>query len=209
MPLSRKSSVRFGITAAVLALMLLLAGCGLGSSDKVKTVVVGNDRVSRADVKAAVTDLSGDWYGWWRMYSTSGDWAHMYGYWWDCCAEIKDGRMLLWDEDLPKDNFLAEAELSIHGDDIRCKSGSFLDRELKSGSWEITLSEDDCGTLMTISGKYDAVGKGGFSCRIFLRPWGSKWPEDDEDKLPYYYTDWYLPLIEEGKDMPDVIGGKG
>ena len=52
------------------------------------------------------------------------------------------------------------------------------------------------------------VGKGGFSYEIYLRPWGSKWPEDDEDKLPYYYNDWYLPLIEAGKDMPDTIGGK-
>lgn len=208
MPLLHKSSVRFRITAAVLALVLLLAGCGKGDSDKVKTVVVENDRISRAEAKAAATDLSGDWYGWWRMYSTSGDWAHMYGYWWDCCAEINDGSMLLWDEDLPKDNFLAEAELSIHNKDIRCTGGSFLDRKLKSSSWDITLSEDDCGTLMTISGEYDAVGKGGFSYKIYLRPWGSKWPEDDKDKLPYYYNDWYLPLIEAGNDMPDVIGGK-
>ncbi len=208
MPLLQKSSVRFRITAAVLALVLLLAGCGKGDSDKVKTVVVENDRISRAEAKAAATDLSGDWYGWWRMYSTSGDWAHMYGYWWDCCAEINDGSMLLWDEDLPKDNFLAEAELSIHNKDIRCTGGSFLDRKLKSSSWDITVSEDDCGTLMTISGEYDAVGKGGFSYKIYLRPWGSKWPEDDKDKLPYYYNDWYLPLIEAGNDMPDVIGGK-
>ena len=116
--------------------------------------------------------------------------------------------MLLWDEDMPKDNFLAEAELSIHGSDIRCMGGSFLDRKLKNGNWDLALSEDDCGALMIISGKYDAVGDGGFSYEIFLRPWGSKWPEDDEDKLPYYYKDWYLPLIEAGKDMPDVIGGK-
>ena len=202
MPLPRKASVRFRIAAAVLALMLL-TGCGQGSTDKVKTVVVENDRLS-----SAAADISGDWYGWWRMYDTSGDWAHMYGCWWDCCAEIEDGRMLLWDEDLPKDNFLAEAELSIRGSDIRCESGSILDRELKSGSWDITLSEDSCGTLMTVSGKYDAVGDGSFSYEIYLRPWGSKWPEDDEDKLPYYYKDWYLPLIEAGKNMPDVIGGK-
>ena len=208
MPLLRKGSVRVLLIAAAVLLALTLAGCGQGDSDKVKTVVVENDRLSRAEAKIAATDLSGDWYGWWRMYDTSGDWAHMYGYWWDCCAEVKDGRMLLWDEDLPKDNYLAKAELSIRGGDIRCLGGSFLDRKLKSGSWDITLSEDSCGTLMTISGKYDAVGKGGFSYEIYLRPWGSKWPEDDEDKLPYYYNDWYLPLIEAGKDMPDTIGGK-
>ena len=204
----RKCSVRLRMAAAVLALMLLLAGCGKGDPDTVKTVVVENGSIDRTAAKTAVTDLSGDWYGWWRMYSTSGDWAHMYGYWWDCCAEIKDGCILLWDEDLPKDNFLAKAELSTRGGDIRCLSGSFLDRKLKSGSWDITLSEDGCGTLMTVSGEYDAVGDGGFSYEIYLRPWGSKWPEDDKYKLPYYYKDWYLPLIEAGKDMPDVIGSK-
>ena len=202
MPLPRKASVRFRIAAAVLALMLL-TGCGQGSTDKVKTVVVENDRLS-----SAAADISGDWYCWWRMYGTSGDWAQMDGCWWDCCAEIEDRRMLLWDEDLPRDNFLAEAELSTRGGDIRCLGGSFLDRKLKSGSWDITLSEDSCGTLMTVSGKYDAVRDGSFSYEIFLRPWGSKWPEDDEDKLPYYYKDWYLPLIEAGRDMPDIIGGK-
>ncbi len=202
MPLPRKASVRFRIAAAVLALMLL-TGCGQGSTDKVKTVVVENDRLS-----SAAADISGDWYGWWRMYGTSGDWAQMDGCWWDCCAEIEDRRMLLWDEDLPRDNFLAEAELSMRGGDIRCLGGSFLDRKLKSGSWDITLSEDSCGTLMTVSGKYDAVRDGSFSYEIFLRPWGSKWPEDDEDKLPYYYKDWYLPLIEAGRDMPDIIGGE-
>ena len=88
MPLPRKASMRFRIAAAVLALSLLLAGCGKGSSDKVKTVVIENGNVSRT----AAADISGDWYGWWRMYGTSGEWAQMDGCWWDCCAEIKNGR---------------------------------------------------------------------------------------------------------------------
>ena len=79
--------MRFRIAAAVLALSLLLAGCGKGSSDKVKTVVIENGNVSRT----AAADISGDWSGWWRMYGTSGEWAQMDGCWWDCCAEIKNG----------------------------------------------------------------------------------------------------------------------
>lgn len=59
-----------------------------------------------------------------------------------------------------RNNYLAKAELSTRGGDIRCLSGSFLDRKLKSGSWDISLSEDGCGKLMTVSGKYDAVGDG-------------------------------------------------
>lgn len=27
-----------------------------------------------------------------------------------------------------------------------------------------------------------------------------------EEDLPYYYYDWYLPLIESGESMPDSIG---
>ena len=45
---------------------------------------------------------------------------------------------------------------------------------------------------------------------IYLRPWGESWEDvraDDEELLPYYYDDWYLPLIETGASMPEVIGG--
>ena len=28
----------------------------------------------------------------------------------------------------------------------------------------------------------------------------------EEDTYPYRYTDWYLPLIDAGKSMPDAIG---
>lgn len=208
MSLPRKSSEHFLRIAASVLLTLSLAGCAGGSSDTVKTVVIENDRSSAPAATTAGTDIDGDWYGWWRMYSTSGDWARMYNYWWDCCAEIKDGHMLLWDEDMPKDTFLSEAELSVRGRDISCVGGTFLDGELDSSSWDLTLSEDSCGAFMTVSGKYTAVGRGGFSYEIYLRPWGSKWPEDDKNKLPYYYKDWYLPLIDAGEDMPDIIGSK-
>lgn len=30
---------------------------------------------------------------------------------------------------------------------------------------------------------------------------------DDETRLPYFYDDWYLPLIEAGASMPNAIGG--
>ena len=28
-----------------------------------------------------------------------------------------------------------------------------------------------------------------------------------ETRLPYFYDDWYLPLIEAGASMPNAIGG--
>ena len=42
---------------------------------------------------------------------------------------------------------------------------------------------------------------------IYLRPWGSKWP-GSADEQPFYYGSWYLPMIEKGETMPDVIGNK-
>ena len=30
---------------------------------------------------------------------------------------------------------------------------------------------------------------------------------DNESLLPYFYDDWYLPLIESGASVPNVIGG--
>ncbi len=31
---------------------------------------------------------------------------------------------------------------------------------------------------------------------------------DYPDDIPYYYDDWYLPLVEAGSAMPDAIGGE-
>ena len=45
-----------------------------------------------------------------------------------------------------------------------------------------------------------------FTYDIFLRPWGTSWDDAKAEDLPYYYHDWYLPLIEAGEPMPDSIG---
>ena len=155
------------------------------------------------------TPLPRDWYGWWKMDRCSGDWAKMYGYYWDCCAEIEEEggvlRLLLWDEDLPKEKALALARLSERDGELRCTEGSFLDRELTAEDWDISRGEDACGINWKIEGYYKAVGKGGFHYEIYLRPWGSRWP-GSEDEKPYYYANWYLPLIEADQPMPEEIG---
>ena len=143
------------------------------------------------------------------MDHTSGDWAKAYGYHWDCCAEIRersDGTysLLLWDEDLPKDNPLASAVIRA-GEDCAIESWTFLDRELDAAGWEIECTRDAGGTLLTIRGEYEALGKGGFRCTVFLRPWGVRWPGSAEER-PFSYETWYLPLIEADSPMPDKIG---
>ena len=81
-----------------------------------------------------------------------------------------------------------------------------LDAAGQPESWELAVTEDKGGTLLTISGRYEAVeSEGGFSFEIFLRPWGELWPGKDNE-IPYYYEDWYLPLIRAGSAMPDTVG---
>ena len=198
------------ILAAVLALLLLLAGCG--REEQKKTVVTLEASPAPSASARPVESFAGDWYGWWRMKNTSGDWAHMYGYYWDCLAEIReteDGglHLLLWDEDMAKDDWLSQASLVLDYGEPQLKEGDFLDRTLSAGDWNMRVSQDANGTLLTIKGKYDAVGKGGFSYEINLRPWGSLW-EVPKDEQPYYYEDWYLPLIEAGEGMPDALPEK-
>lgn len=197
-------------------LLLCLAGCGKGSVTD-KTVVILESVPTPAPTAetapapgGAVSDT--DWYGWWKMDRCKGDWAHMYGYYWDCCAvmdELGDGalNMLLWDEDMPRGNCLSEARLERSGGVLQCAGGSFLDRELNSTDWKLSETEDACGRLLTIEGEYEAVGKGGFHYVIYLRPWGCRWP-GSADEQPYYYESWYLPLVDAGMPMPDVIGNK-
>ena len=204
---------------ALLLLVCLLCACGkMRTSDK--TVVVLREapiptatqtppQPSASAPPAPAVSRTADWYGWWRMFNCSGDWSHMYGYYWDCCAEIREEdeslRLQLWDEDVSRYVGLASARLREDNGVLKCTAGGFLDRELRPADWTITATEDTCGKLLHIEGKYEAVGKGGFQYEIFLRPWGSRWP-GDEDERPYYYESWYLPLVEGGAKMPDEIG---
>ncbi len=212
------------MAAACLLLALLagvLTGCGGKEADEHKTVIHAIAKTpesgqSDAPEKSAETDaldaLTGDWYGWWKMVNTEGDWARMDGYWWDCCAEAEeDGaelRLLLWDEDLPKETLLGTLRIGTGKDgQLRCSGGDFLDAVMEEDGCEIKFEQDGGEKFLTITGHYDAVEKiGSFDYSIFLRPWGQRWEDEDEDELPYYYESWYLPLIEDGKEMPDEIG---
>ena len=58
--------------------------------------------------------------------------------------------------------------------------------------------------MICIDGWYED-GDDEYHYEIYLRPWGLYWDDAGEDFLPYSYTDWYLPMIEAGKSMPDSI----
>ena len=194
----------------LLVLSLLLAGCAV-REEKTSTSVTltEHDFVKTALPTPDVEPLTGDWYGWWHMTETSGDWARMDGYWWDCCAHAEGEDVLtlaLWDENFPKEQGLGNVVILQNGETLRTVAGDFLDRSLTADEQELLVTSDEAGRMLTIRGRYPAVNsEGGFRYEIRLRPWGSRWT-DGEDK-PYYYEDWYLLLIEAGKSMPDELGG--
>ena len=200
-----------------LALLVSLPGCGRDAQKKTRVTLESSPKPSEetqlpAEEASLPERFAGDWYGWWRMQNTRGDWAHMYGYYWDCLCQIRETEegglsLLLWDEDMTKDDWLAQAALVLDYGEPQLKEGRFLDRALAAEDWDMRVTRDENGTLLTIRGKYEAVGKGGFSYEIELRPWGSRW-DVPADEQPYYYTDWYLPLIEAGEGMPDALPEK-
>ena len=206
--------MRRAITTALCALVLcaLLAGCGRAEREKTTLVTeaAAPPETAVTEAPAEKASLAASWYGWWRMDHTSGDWAHMYGYWWDCAAWVTETApgeysLSLRDEDTLEGKTALWLSLRETDGALVCTEGRLLDRDLPDENLEILLSEDAFGPLLTLRGRYTAVmSKGAFSYEFFLRPWGSRWPEK-EDALPGHYRDWYLPLVEAGEDMPPEL----
>ena len=164
---------------------------------------------------------NGDWYGWWTVTGGDGAYASWSNQWWDCCANISigadyTGHVILWDEDLPQDNAISEAGVTLnsagtgeHGT-LFSEDGYFLDGELAHADWIVDPGLADYDNLISIDGWYEDAD-GGFHYAMYLRPWGTSWDDiaaDSPDSLPYYYESWYLPLVEAGKSMPDTLGGE-
>lgn len=205
---------------AVLGLLGVLLACaflaGCGGAKREKTTLAAENTALSEDAETAeeasekVFSLPETWYGWWHIDHTSGDWAHMYGYWWDCAAWLSETApgeysLSLRDEDTLEGKTAAWVSLKAAESGLVCTEGRLLDGALPGDSFEALLTEDDFGPLLTLRGSYTAVkSKGAFSYEFFLRPWGSRWPEE-KDALPLHYRDWYLPLVEAGKAMPPEL----
>ena len=162
---------------------------------------------------------NGDWYGWWMMTGCSGYYEEedMEGQWWDVCGTIDIGEdgvgtIILWDEDYTKAEPMASAavSLSVEGTTeygtVMSEGGWFTDVALEHADWIIDPGLVDYTDLIHIEGSYEN-GEDAFNYDIYLRPWGTYWFDMDDADLPYYYDDWYLPLIDAGEAMPDEIGG--
>ena len=168
---------------------------------------------------------NGDWYGWWIITGADGGYESSNNNWWDCCAQISigtdyTGSVIIWDENMPKDNAFSEASVSLNSagtgeyGTLTSEDGYFLNGELTHAEWIVDPGIMDYDDLLCIDGDgwyedWFGDGDGSFHYSIYLRPWGTLWDDiaaDDPDGLPYYYESWYLPLVNAGKAMPDTLG---
>lgn len=163
-----------------------------------------------------------DWYGWWAVYDCTGSYEEWEGYWWDTGARFEinysgHGTVNIWDEDLPDHNDgVASVEVQLDTSsasqygDLRSLDGWFMDSFISENDLTIYPEQSLYENMVTIEGTY-TTSDGSYSYLFVLRPWGTVWDDveaDSPDDLPYYYYDWYLPLIEDGKPMPDTTIGQ-
>ena len=168
---------------------------------------------------------NGAWYGWWTMTGCSGAYESMSGQWWDACAVIDigsdyTGTVTIRDEDYSRADPMLQASVTLnsagvgeHGT-VMSESGYFTNLPLEHADWIIDPAINsrfpDVENMICIEGWYED-GDDEFYYEVYLRPWGQLWDDfaaDYPDDIPYYYDDWYLPLVESGSSMPDVVGGE-
>lgn len=167
---------------------------------------------------------NGDWYGWWTVSGADGAYADWSGRRWECCANFSigadyTGTEIIWDEDLPKDNAVSEAAVTLnaagtgeHGT-LYSEEGYFMDGDLAHADWIVDPALITYDALMNydnmicIDAWYE-VEDGGYKYNIYLRPWGMTWDDVAPENRPASYDTWYLPLIEAGLGAPDTVGGE-
>ena len=170
---------------------------------------------SAASDDALLDWWNGEWYGWWMMTGCTGSYESMEGQWWDVCGIIDigadyTGTVTLWDEDYKKDNPMVSAMVSLstagtgENGTMTSEGGWFTDVALEHADWIVDPGLVERDNMIYIDGWYEN-GDDGYYYEIYLRPWGLHWDDAGEDYLPYLYDDWYLPLIDAGKSMPDSI----
>ena len=146
----------------------------------------------------------GDWYGWWKIEDSTGS---MPVTWYDCCAsfeERSDGTvgLILWDEDGSRKEPISEITFKVsEGGALMSLNGYFAYMEICKG--DLMISEPDHAILLSEI-PHRANGEF-FYATVYLRPWGDHWEKMADEQRPFYYDDWYLPLIERNESMPDQI----
>ena len=209
---------------AALALIAALSACGgpapanpdAGSAaapDSGNTAMNSNEGNTVAPL--SMDDYIGGWYGWWAIFEPTGDVDSLQdGDWFDCCADIEPydeeiATMTIWDEYSSRSEPIAILDLYIDEDGTAYSLGtsSFMDDVLDNGELAFSLNDATYDDMLYIEGQYES-DTASFKYMFILRPWGCLWDDieaDSPEDLPYGYYDWYLPLLETGSDVPDVI----
>ncbi len=193
------------ILTLVLALLMVfsLTACGGDDTDK------GKDEAGTADAEQ-LKYWNGYWYGWWIGGDATGEYDYMQDAYFDCCASVEldkngEGSFTIWDEALPKSAPVAIAKVKMTSDGaggsiLEQTGGEIMRTDLKNGAWEFVISSE-YDHMIKIIGNY-LTEEGSFGYVFFLRPWGMKWDDVPADEAPYYYENWYLPLLEDGVTVP-------
>lgn len=156
-----------------------------------------------------IGELSQDYYGWWQIKNPT---AEMPETWIDCFAriEFRDGqpRFIIWDEDGSAAEPMGKAVLEQKNGVFTNTDGSFWYSKLEPGQWELTTDGGKFEDVLSLKGTAQDRNGESFEYSVFLRPWGRVWDDVEAERpkyLPYHYEDWYLPLIEANKPMPDSM----
>ena len=147
---------------ALVLLCLLLSGCGEKSTE---IKISEPEEASAAATKPV--ELDGEYKGRWEMFNCSGDWLDFESYSWDCWAEISDGKLLVWDVDIPKDIGLASLELEEEVEGCKVAGGRFMDIESGFESWRVELEQGE-SVKLTLRGRYEGNAEGSYSFAMYL-----------------------------------------
>ena len=179
-----------------------------GSENLDSEPVTGDD--SEQTELTGIQAWSGDYYGYWvidSVWANVTDWVEE-GNYWDTCATLElnedgTGTLIIWDEDFTKDEPLAQMGITASETGgvgrFVCEDGDFLGLPLAHADWLWYTDATEYGDMFVINGQFDD-GEDDFWYEIYLRPWGTDWSDvaANGEPIPYYYDDWYVPLVNSG-----------
>ncbi len=169
----------------------------------------------------------GDWYGWWVIWTGNGEYSDMENDAWDAYAHIDvnadyTGTVTLWDVNSSRDEPIAIVDVTFKqgvGENgcMVSESGWFFDYEVQHADWNLDVAASMVrmfdNMIAIDSNYYDPEDSDSSYNYVFiLRPWGMDWDDVDgvvaegtyyDDMMPLEYSAWYLPLIEQGRGLPD------
>lgn len=167
---------------------------------------------------------NGDWYGCWQITNAKGIYIDQDGQYFDCFARITVSgdeacSLIFWDELQSAESPVAMLDLilSDSGDESIAgvavsTGGYFLDSEINETQWNLEPGWNGFDSILAVeNGRYEGEN-GSFDYNILLRPWGRTWEDVEASQpqlVPYFYYDWYLPMLANGETMPDEFTPPG